>query len=402
MTQIDYKQLDGLIAKSQAAKQTQATATWLVHGEEMLVEKAANKVFAHLLGPEAAELSSETIDGQPENIPDLIEQLNTFGFLGAVKVVVFKNARLFDPQAAEEHQGALLQAIEKGFPQNHHLLITVNARVARNTRLYKIVDERGVIIDCTVPGGERRADKIAQESVLRQAMDELLGRSGKQAGPGFFQALCRTTGFDLRTFSHNIEKLIDYTGARREIGVDDIDAVLSSTRAEPVFELTNAVADRNTIKALASLNTILSAGWHPLQVLAALANQIRKLLVAKDFMMGPHGRGWSAGMSYQQFQNQVLPAIQAFDQEIGRTIDTWQEDVPAKNKPAALSLAPNPKSAYPVYQTLLKADKFSRQELLQAMEQLSQADLQLKSSGPQADRVIKKTVAGICRGTTPL
>ncbi len=483
MTEIDHSRLNAFLQKDAAAN---PAATWLIHGEEMLVEQAAGRVCAHLTGGESSELTSESVDGLAENIPDLLEQLNTFGFMSPVKVVVFKDARIFDTRGAEQRQvgqitealesdqipraakmflslcgrsgisvseavdshkshpalnslaaevglagvqrlaehcreqgwstpratvdpsDALLNAIEKGYPENHFLVITVNSRVAKNLRLYKTINKHGVIIDCHVPAGDRRADKMAQESVLRQAMDERLAKVGKRAVPGLFQALCQTTGFNLRTFSQNIEKLIDYTGQRRDITVEDIDAVLSSTRIEPVYELTNAVADRKTIQALVTLNTILGAGWHPLQVLSALANQIRKLLVAKDFCTGPHGRGWSANMSYQQFQQQVLPKIQAFDQEVSRMIDSWQDDAGDEGSPTAkkqkkksgidLSLAPNPKNAYPIYQTLLKSEKFTRGELIQAMVLLSQADQQLKSSGPQAELVIKKTIADICRG----
>ena len=112
----------------------------------------------------------------------------------------------------------------------------------------------------------------------------------------------------------HVEKLIDFVGARDEITAQDIDAVLKRTKIDPVFELTNAVADRNLQQALFQTNALLGAGWHPLQILSALANQVRKLLVAKDFVHSQWGQPWTSGVSYPLFQKRVMPGIQAFDQ----------------------------------------------------------------------------------------
>ena len=212
------------------------------------------------------------------------------------------------------------------------------------------------------------------------------------------------TGFDLRTFSQNLQKLIDYTGGRSDITADDIDAVLRRTKSDPVYELTNAVSDKNASQALLYINTLLRDKWHPLQILSAMANQLRKLLVAKDFIKSEPGRAWTSGMSYQQFQQQVMPAIEAFDSRIQKHITQWNASLAVEGKDsggpkksaADLRLAPNPRNAYPVYQTVVKADKFSRSSLVAAMVRLNQADLKLKSTGQDAAIVLKSLLLKIC------
>ena len=59
-------------------------------------------------------------------------------------------------------------------------------------------------------------------------------------------------------------------------------------------------------------------------------------------------------------------------------------------------LAPNAKNPYPVYQTLLKSEKYTLQELQKAMALLNQTDLRLKSSGQDATLVLDKAVIEIC------
>ena len=73
------------------------------------------------------------------------------------------------------------------------------------------------------------------------------------------------TGFDLRTFSGNLEKLVDYVGARQEITAADVEAVLNRTRQDPIYELTGALADRNPEQALFFLDSLLADGMFSLQ-----------------------------------------------------------------------------------------------------------------------------------------
>lgn len=479
MSDINYSQVDQHLRGNGSEERL---PVGLIHGQEMLVEQALECLVDHLLKGEPRDLCCEVVEGVAENIPDALERMNTFALLAGPKIVVFKEAKLFDTRGGQQQSldkiaraydtgdvekasrlffslcrrleidprsagkgrsgkaelaelieligktgltqlaqyglernwsateqsdyiRALNEAINKGFPPRHHLIITTNAKVPKNLKLYKTIRDHGLIVDCHVPLGGRRADKVAQQNVLQQTLDTLLAQSGKQLSGGSFDKLCRLTGFDLRTFTQNIEKLIAYTGQRREITGKDIDHVLRSTKSDPVYEFTNAVADRNGTQALQLMNALLRDKWHPLQILSALANQIRKLLMAKDFTQSESGRIWSPGISYHQFQHQVLPMIQAHDDLIQQRIEQWYVSNAAKTSSAVkkgaaeMRIAANPRNPYPVYQTFVKSDRFTRHSLVTALFRLNQADLTLKSSGRDAALVLKSLVLEICDDT---
>ncbi len=331
----------------------------------------------------------------------------SLGSEGVEKVAQYAIAQGWRPTGAGNQVETLQAAIEKGFANHHHLIITVNARVPKNLKFYKSIRDNGWIIDCNVPVGERRADRMAQEGVLRQTLETALTASGKRLQAGLFEPLCRLTGFDMRTFAQNVEKLIDYTGGRTEITLDDVNKVLRRTKSDPIFELTNAVADRNLKQALFYLHTLLAGQWYPLQILAALTNQVRKLTIAKDFTMSGPGKHWRNGMSYQQFQHSVMPAIEAFDNQVRESANQWQEIAredkkDKKGKSGAtkanhdILVAPNPNNPYPIYQTLLKSEKYTQKELLWAMDVLNQTDVRLKSTGQNTAIVLEKSIMEIC------
>jgi DNA polymerase-3 subunit delta len=478
MSEIEYNQFAAFLEKGQGAS---LPAVYLIHGQEMLVEQSTRQLSTRLLDGASVQMCREKVDGAIENLPDVLERLNTYALLSGPKIVIFTEAKLFEgkaqhqqivdrvadawdgndltqaakqflslcgrlevdldgavrghedhealkslrvrlgsdaieklvaqcqskgwrPAAASDQAAVLQRAIERGFPEGHYLIVTVHTKVPKNLKLYKAFRDHGAVIDCNIPMGERRADKTAQEAVLRHTLDELLAAAGKKMSPGAFQYLCRFTGFDPRTFAQNVEKLVDYAGKREAITEEDIQAAIKRTKTDPVFDLTNAVADRNLAQSLFYTQALLDAKWHPLQILSALANQMRKLLVAKSFASGTYGKSWVAGMGYPQFQNSVMPAIEAHDKHYRDKVAGWQEtscQAPVKgrgNKKGATDVvvAANPKNPYPVYQTLLKSNNFSLQELIASLQTLNQADLGLKSSAQDHALILKKAIMEIC------
>jgi DNA polymerase-3 subunit delta len=270
-----------------------------------------------------------------------------------------------------------------------------------------------VVIDCTVPKGDRRADKMAQEDILLQKMSEILKPSKKEMDKGAYLALVEMTGFDLRTFCGNLEKLIDYIGQRNTITVADVEAVLKRTKKDPIYDFTNALAERQTDRVLFLLNSLLAADFHPLQILAAVANQIRRLTLAKDFAKSKQAVGWHPSLSYNVFQQNVMPAIVAYDHELLIILEDWENQAsscddtakgPVRRKGKSkkkiqtdLLLARNPKNAYPIYQLMKKSERYSKSELLAAVGLLSETDAQLKSSGQDPKLILERLVFRICR-----
>jgi DNA polymerase-3 subunit delta len=246
-------------------------------------------------------------------------------------------------------------------------------------------------------------------------MAETLKAADKTMAPAAYSALYGMTGFDLRVFTGNLEKLVAYVGDRKEIRVDDVEAVLQRTKIDPVYELTNALSDRKPDSALFFLNSILESGIHPLQVFAALINQIRRLLIAKDFTDSSYGGVWRANCSYDYFRQQVIPAIVEYDRSLldhlsrrqaASSADydtnrktTQPQKAVKKKKPASdLVIAKNPKNAYPLYLLLKKTEGFTKTTLFEAVEKLYSADKQLKTGGGNPKLVLETVIFDICRG----
>jgi len=378
--------------------------------EDDNIKKASGHLLS-LMG--LLNLSFDDIDeaGRTRSLGPDYEPANDDPWLDA-SIAFCREHNLLMPEVRDD--GQILQAaVERGFPEGNHLIITTDM-VDKRRGLYKTLSSEGMVVDCSVPSGARRADRIAQEEVLAERKDAILGAGQKTMNQAAYRALYEKTGFDLRTFSSNLEKLVSYIGDRREITIEDVESVLPRTKTDPIYELTNALADRNPEQTLFFLDSILTSGIHPLQAFAAMVNQIRKLLLAKDFVESSFGRDWQAACRYDYFQKRIMPSVIEYDRQLLDRLDRWQAlltEGPAaetpkpggpakkkKNKIATdLLIAKNPKNAYPIFQLFKKSERFTKAELLRAMQSLNKTDKRLKSSGQNPQLVLEKVILDMCR-----
>ncbi len=371
------------------------------HGEKDL--KRASRFLASLLGRRSLTLE-QAVEPEAGGLSKVASDLSEAdGWLH--EVIDYCREKGIAPEAPKDDAAELQKAIERGFPEGNHLILTVDTADKRRS-LYTAIRDRGMVVDCSVPRGNRKADQAAQEAVLRERAREILDPTGKRLSPPAFQQIHRMIGFDLRTFVGSLEKLVSYVGDRTTITPEDVAAVMERTREDPIFELTGALAAGNGADVLFYIDSLLSGGIFPLQILAAMTNQVRKLLQAKALAQSLEKGRWRPGMSYAQFQQTTLAAIQDHDRSLLETFRSWEEAIggggdgkkgrKSAQPKTALQLMGKSKSPYPLFLLFQNAERFSREALLDAMVRLKEADLRLKSTGQSPKMVLEETALRIC------
>lgn len=378
----------------------------LIYGEPYLTKQAFKALSSFLLGSDKNAFAIETFEAGSISMGEIMAQAATFSFLVSKKIVTVKNMPLFqagqgksDVRYTASDIERLSDFIEKGLPKNHFLVL-ITPGADKRKKIYKTIDSKGLIIDCAVAAGVRKADQDEQRTVLQAMAGRILSGSEKTMDSAAFQALVELTGFNLDLFAQNLEKLIVYSGKNPRISAKDVKTIIVRDKKDPVFNLTNAILDKDVRQSLFYLNSLFDEGLHILQILKALENQIRKLVMVNCFThtsSAPLKR-----LNFNQFKQTILPGIVAHDQQTKAVIehaDTLFSTPDAKKKntwPADLLLAPNPKNAYPVFLLCQKSENFSREELVDAICFLSDLDFRLKSSSFDARTQIERFIITLC------
>ncbi|MBF0203138.1 MAG: DNA polymerase III subunit delta, partial [Desulfamplus sp.] len=309
-----------------------------IWGEDFLCRKVFDAIIAFLLPGNLKELGYELLEGEEAILPVAMERLCTYSVFQEKRVVVIKNAPLFPSPGSSYATGFLShdlenlkQLVEKGFPKNHYLVITAS-NADRRRALFNTIKSSGAAIDCTVSQGSGKADKEAQTDLLRLTMKDVLDRTGKGIDGDAFQVLTELTGFEPAVLSDNLERLTAFIGSRDRITLKDVHSVVRRTKKDAIFELANAVAQKKLESSLFYYKSLCDSGFHPLQLLASLVNQIRKIFVVKVFIDDQARKGnicWRSGSqnNYQQFNNNTIPVASRADIELQNTILKWNDEL---------------------------------------------------------------------------
>jgi DNA polymerase-3 subunit delta len=189
----------------------------------------------------------------------------------------------------------------------------------------------------------------------RREAESLIRAAGFRIHPESLELLVEALGADIARIAVEIEKLALFA-AGREIGVDDIAALVPDARASNIFALVNAMGRRDRTKSLEILDTLTREGEYLPLALAFLSTQFRMALVARE--AGLKG----AGQIQQHFTRMGVPM--------------WGS------------------RADQVYQTV---SKFSKPQLERAIRLIFEADRGLRDARPDDRIVMERFILELAR-----
>jgi DNA polymerase-3 subunit delta len=320
----------------------------------------------------AAQSPKEMVE---ENIASLsaTRWKNLFGFskpqgdLSWAQNLLAKMPPDVSPAKGKENDTATMYtlAFETGIPRDNILVLLAEA-VDKRKRLYKYIQEHGVILDLAVDPGSSAAAKRDQEKVVKDLLHSTLTKYGKEIEPQTISIFLERVGFHPVAAVMEAEKLALYVGDRKLITREDVDAIIGRTREEALFELTEAVTSGKTENALRILDHLQSSGVHGLAILATLRNHIKKLLLVRS-LQGVRSPSYSKSLSFPVFQKSYLPKLKEEREEWTNLL--W------KNHP------------YGLFMLFRQAARFHCENLQEKLQELLTAEYRMKGS-PVDSRLI--------------
>jgi DNA polymerase-3 subunit delta len=127
-----------------------------------------------------------------------------------------------------------------------------------------------------------RFDPLSEAEALRWVESRVRAR-GCQIDRGALGALVDLTGTGLTRLAVEVDKLTTHAGGG-SIGLQAVQSLVSRAREHEVWDLTDAILERDRKRALRVLSRQLAAGEEPLGLLGLLASTYRKMLLAKELM----------------------------------------------------------------------------------------------------------------------
>lgn len=297
-------------------KEKNPARVYLFFGTEpFLIDYYSNEIKKIIVGKDINGLNL-TIFENKVDIKDVIDACDTFPILADKKLVLVKNSQFFskgrksaadsetDNESGNKNQEVLKDYIPL-LPEST-CLIFIETNVDKRLGVYKSVAKHGLAAEFN----QLRPNELVPWVIKGFRSFK------KTVSPDAAQYLVTISEPDMYTLKNEILKICIYAGERNEITLDDIKLMATPTIKSVIFDLLDAVAQRNSARALCLLDDMLTIKEPEQKILAMLAKQTGEILKMKILLKN----GASQTQINQYFQGKHPYALKIMTQQ-ARSMD---------------------------------------------------------------------------------
>ena len=246
-------------------KQGNFKQIYLLYGEERYLRKQYTDRLKKALCGEDDSMNTHFYEGKDVPVGEIIDLAETLPFLAARRVIFISNSGLF--KSGGEKMAEYLTA-----PNETTFFVFTENEVDKRSKLFKTVQSQGYVSEFAVQ----------DENTLKRWVAGILNKEGKKITENTVQLFLTKTGTDMENIRMELEKLICYCMDRDVITADDVNTICTNRISNHIFDMINAIADRQTTKALQLYYDLLALREPPMRILFLIARQYNMLLQVKE------------------------------------------------------------------------------------------------------------------------
>lgn len=241
----------------------------LYGAEGYLVERTWRRILDLVVPADARDFNFQQFAGRETRAVTLLDAVQTLPVFSPRRLVLVKAVE--DLPATE--QEALLPYLKNPLPET--VLLLVGEKIDTRRKLFLELRKAGVLVEF----------KRLYENQIPAFIQDWLRDAGRAMTEDAIVLFCRRVGNSLQEIVGELEKLFSYLGQGRQLAdVADVAAVVSDSRVDSVFELTNALGAGAAGEALRLNHRLLAEGEAPLMILSMIVRHFRQLWITWELL----------------------------------------------------------------------------------------------------------------------
>ncbi|MFO7832091.1 MAG: DNA polymerase III subunit delta [Desulfuromonadaceae bacterium] len=234
-----------------------------LYGEEaFLLHESLKEVISAAVEPEDRDFNLDIFSAQDNSVGEILDSAYAYPVFAPRRCVVVKEAQRFNADEYEQ----LLKYVKK--PLESTCLVLCADKIDKRKKFFTNFKKCGEIVEF----------KRFYPNKIPGFAKERAAKSQKRFTEDALELFCRRVGTNLSEVVAELDKLVSYCGADVPlIDVDHVIAVVSDTRVDSIFELTDAAGNGNLGEALLLTERLQYEGEHPLKILTMLVRHFRQL-----------------------------------------------------------------------------------------------------------------------------
>ena len=241
-------------------KKAEYKKIYLLFGEEDYLKKQyKNKLKAAICGDDTMNYSY--FEGKNCDATEIKGICETLPFFADKRLVIVENSGFF--KSANDTINEYIDSV----PETT-CMVFVESEVDKRSKLFKKVKDLGYVCEMAEQN----------QAMLEQWVVGLLNQNGMKITKNTLEKFLTYVGSDMENISKELEKIICYAMGRDVVDDADVDAVCSIQISSKIFDMIDAMSNKNRARALELYNDMMALKEPPMRILFMLARQFNIML----------------------------------------------------------------------------------------------------------------------------
>ncbi len=248
---------------------------YLLHGaEEYLLGDCLQRFIEAVVDPATKDFNFDLFYGSQVNVAQVLEAANAYPMLADSRLVILKELQKLSSGSTD----ALVNYLQK--PSATTTLVLVSDQMKNRSKGFTKLKS----LCCAVEF------KPLYDNQVASWIKDYVASCGYKIDYGATLLLQAHVGSNLRALVNELEKIFLNLGKAKQIAEADVQNVVGLSRKFSVFNLNDAIGNRDTEKALLILNKMLDSGESHTAILAMITRHFENLLKVKGAVSGGKAR----------------------------------------------------------------------------------------------------------------
>lgn len=236
--------------------------------EDFLKEEAWRKISSTLIPEDLKSFNLDLLHGSETSAVEIINKASTSPINSKKRLVVVFDAHKLSPF----YKDVLMSYLPK-LP-DFTCLILISPKLTSKAKFYSALNKLATTVDFP----------RLYDNQIPAWIEAKVKEYGKKIERKAFQTLHNYVGNNLSDIASEIEKLVMYVGDRKELKSADVESVVGLSKSHNIFQLNDAIGERDCRKTLEILKNLFLIGEKPGTVIYRLTEHFERLIKVKNFV----------------------------------------------------------------------------------------------------------------------
>ncbi|MFT4412701.1 DNA polymerase III subunit delta [Fredinandcohnia humi] len=271
-------------------KKKQFSPIYLMYGTEaFLLQETKDLLIKNAMHEDEKDFNLSVYDLEETPVEIAISDAETLPFMGERRIVILHNPSFLTAEKAKDKVEHRIEKLEQYVKEPAPFTILVFIAP------YEKLDERKKIVKQLKANAEVLTVNTLSEKDLHLWIADRANQYHVAISSTAIQELLQVAGTNLMIITQELDKMCLYVGAEGSITEDTVKLLVPRSLEQNIFSLIDKVVNRKLAEALRIFYDLLQNNEEPLKILSLLATQFRLIYQVKELSKMGYGQQQIAG-----------------------------------------------------------------------------------------------------------